>query len=101
MPETVVTAEPDTGYSSTHSGTALGVPIPLEDTPQSVLTVKRQVLEDQQATTLWDGLRNVSGVFQSRYEFGCLRRLRHSRFPVGSQAQLLPQWSAVLQSVRR
>ena len=63
MPETVVTAEPDTGYSSTHSGTALGVPIPLEDTPQSVLTVKRQVLEDQQATTLWDGLKNVSGVY--------------------------------------
>ena len=62
MPETVVTADPDTGYSSTHSGTALGVPIPLEDTPQSVLTVKRQVLEDQQATTLWDGLRIVSGV---------------------------------------
>ena len=63
LPELVVSAEPDTGYSSTHSGTALGIPIPLEDTPQSVLTIKRQVLEDQQATTLWDGLKNVSGVF--------------------------------------
>ena len=62
LPETVVSADPDKGYSSTHSGTALGVPIPLEDTPQSVLTIKRQVLEDQQATTLWDGLKNVSGV---------------------------------------
>ena len=63
LPELVVSADPDTGYSFTHSGTALGVPIPLEDTPQSVLTIKRQVLEDQLATTLWDGLKNVSGVF--------------------------------------
>jgi catecholate siderophore receptor len=43
---------------------------PLLDTPQSVTVVTRQVMEDQGATTLRDGLRNVAGISLAAGEGG-------------------------------
>ncbi|MBL8264971.1 TonB-dependent siderophore receptor [Steroidobacter sp.] len=49
-------------YTPADSTTALGLPAPIIDTPLSIQSVGDGLLRDQQARTLWDGLRNVSGV---------------------------------------
>ena len=46
------------------------LPKPLVDTPQSVTVVSEAVLEEQQATTVRDALRNVSGITVSAGEGG-------------------------------
>ncbi|HEY7316596.1 MAG TPA: TonB-dependent siderophore receptor [Candidatus Binatia bacterium] len=38
------------------------LPEPVQDIPQSITIVPRQIMEEQQATTLRDALRNVSGI---------------------------------------
>ena len=43
---------------------------PLLETPQSITVIPRQVLEDQGATTLRDGLRNVAGISLAAGEGG-------------------------------
>ena len=43
---------------------------PLRDTPQSITTINRQLLDDQNATTLRDALRNTPGISISAGEFG-------------------------------
>ncbi|WNG61958.1 TonB-dependent siderophore receptor [Archangium gephyra] len=46
------------------------VPAPLVNTPQSVTVVSREVLQEQQATSVRDALRNVSGITVAAGEGG-------------------------------
>ncbi|WP_375768849.1 TonB-dependent siderophore receptor [Archangium gephyra] len=54
------TAEPES-YHAPESSLAR-LPAPLVNTPQSVTVVSREVLQEQQATSVRDALRNVSGI---------------------------------------
>jgi catecholate siderophore receptor len=58
---TVQVEEEAEGYN-TQESTLTRLPSPLVNTPQSVTVVPEVVLEQQQATTLRDALRNVSGI---------------------------------------
>jgi catecholate siderophore receptor len=60
LPEVVVT-----GQAGSYKNDELELPKvsqPLRDTPQSVTVIPREVMDDQNATTLRDALRNVSGI---------------------------------------
>lgn len=61
-----VTASPDE-YRSSETSTAMRTETPLLQTPQSVQVVPRAVIEDQNALTLSEAVRNVAGV---QYDFG-------------------------------
>ena len=52
------------GYVAEDGTTATRTDTPLKDVPQSIQIVPQQVIEDQQATSLQETTRNVSGVFQ-------------------------------------
>jgi iron complex outermembrane receptor protein len=52
----------ENNYQATDATTATRTDTPLKDIPQSIQVVPEQVIEDQQANTLDDVLRNVSGV---------------------------------------
>lgn len=59
--DVVVQGQQDPGYRS--DGVASPkIVTPLRDTPQTVNVVPRQVIQDQQATTLRDVIRNVPGI---------------------------------------
>ena len=53
---------PVQGYRATRSATGTRTDAALRDVPQSIAVIPRQVLEDQQATSLDDALRNASGI---------------------------------------
>lgn len=59
--EIVVTGQGE-GYRVPNAITATKTDIPIQDIPQSIQVVPRQVLEDQQVTQIGDALRNVSGI---------------------------------------
>jgi iron complex outermembrane recepter protein len=50
------------GYRVPNAATATRTDTPIQDVPQSITVIPRQVLEDQQVTQINDALRNVSGV---------------------------------------
>ncbi|MGH9943754.1 MAG: TonB-dependent receptor plug domain-containing protein, partial [Pyrinomonadaceae bacterium] len=50
------------GYQAATATTAMRTDIALRDTPQSIQVITRQVIEEQQAVTIGDVVRNVSGV---------------------------------------
>ena len=52
----------NTAYNRSNASTATRTDTPIMDTPVSIQVVPQQVLKDQQAITLADGLKNVSGV---------------------------------------
>lgn len=52
----------DNGYYVPYVIGADGKKQPIMEIPGSVTVISRQVMDDQQATTLGDALRNVSGV---------------------------------------
>jgi len=54
---------PVQGYRATRSATATRTDVALIDTPVSVQTVGRELMEDQKTLKLADALANVSGVF--------------------------------------
>lgn len=54
---------PVIGYAATRSATATRTDVPVLDTPVSVQTVGRELIDDQKAEKLSDALVNVSGVF--------------------------------------
>jgi catecholate siderophore receptor len=66
---TVQVEEEVEGYHTQESALTR-LPAPLVNTPQSVTVVPEVVLEQQQATTLRDALRNVSGITISAGEGG-------------------------------
>lgn len=66
LPVVTVTGTPD-DYRPPHSSTATRTDTPSLQNSQSVQVVPRAVIEDQNALTLSDALRNVSGV---QFDFG-------------------------------
>jgi catecholate siderophore receptor len=60
LPEVVVTGTQDS-YNAQQSDLPK-LPEPLRDTPQSITVVPRELMDDQQSTTLRDALRNVAGI---------------------------------------
>lgn len=54
----------DSAYTAQDTSTALRIPVPVHDTPRSIQTVTRQVIEDQRVIRLDEALLNVSGVSQ-------------------------------------
>jgi iron complex outermembrane receptor protein len=66
--QVVVTGEQD-GYAPSNATTATRTETPLNEIPQSIQVIPRQVLEDQRVIRLQDATRNVSGV-QSGDSFG-------------------------------
>ena len=58
-------AEEEDSYDVDDGTTATRTDTPLKDVPQSIQVVPEQVIEDQQAQSLTDVTRNVSGVFQA------------------------------------
>ena len=65
----VVTGEEESRYVEPNTSTATRTDTPLRDIPQSIQVIPREVLEDQQAVTLEDALRNVSGAVSSEQTF--------------------------------
>lgn len=60
--EIVVTGErPGSPYFTPKASTATRTDTPILDTPQSIVVIPKQVLQDQQVTRLEDALRNVAG----------------------------------------
>ncbi|VVD65751.1 ferrichrome-iron receptor [Pandoraea communis] len=59
---TEVSAARDDGYNVESSNAATRTDTPIENIPQSIVTVPRTMIEDQGARTLSDALRNVSNV---------------------------------------
>jgi iron complex outermembrane recepter protein len=62
--ELVVTGAQDS-YRVENSTTGTRTDTPLRDIPQSIQVVPQKVIEDQQALTIGDALRNVSGIVTS------------------------------------
>jgi outer membrane receptor for ferric coprogen and ferric-rhodotorulic acid len=60
-PETTVAAAPG-GYLTRDLTGPNGERVPIMEVPGSATVINRQILDDQQATTLGQALRNVSGV---------------------------------------
>ncbi|MGD1857208.1 MAG: TonB-dependent siderophore receptor [Leptolyngbyaceae cyanobacterium] len=58
----VVTVEQDSRYVVPRASTATRTDTPLDEIPQSIQVIPREVLEDQQVIRLNDALRNASGV---------------------------------------
>lgn len=61
---TVTANRGDEGYNPSNATTATRTDTPLRDIPQSIQVVPQEVIEDQQANTITDITRNVSGVFE-------------------------------------
>lgn len=61
LPEVIVRGQQDPGYKP-DSVSSPKISTPLRDAPQTINVVPRQVIEDQNATTLRDVLRNVPGI---------------------------------------
>lgn len=53
---------PVEGYAVRNSSTGTKTDTPLRDIPQSIQVVSRQVLEEQQVSSLGDALTNISGI---------------------------------------
>ncbi|HEX3719764.1 MAG TPA: TonB-dependent siderophore receptor [Verrucomicrobiae bacterium] len=60
LPEVVVTGQ--AGSYKTDGVALPKITQPLRDTPQTIDVIPREVMDDQNATTLRDALRNVSGI---------------------------------------
>ncbi|MGE4322958.1 MAG: TonB-dependent receptor [Sphingobium sp.] len=52
----------DKAYLGIESAAALGITASILDTPFSIRSVTGELLRDQQAASLWEGIRNISGV---------------------------------------
>ena len=66
LAEIVVSANADgTGYAANKAPSLLKLPVPIIETPQTVIVVPKEVIQDQAAQNLKDVYRNVSGVFES------------------------------------
>jgi iron complex outermembrane receptor protein len=52
----------DKGYVTKKSTSATRTDTPIKETPQSIVVINRNVIDDQQSVTLSEALRNVSGV---------------------------------------
>ncbi|MDP3087850.1 MAG: TonB-dependent receptor [Methylotenera sp.] len=63
LEEVSVTAtKVDTGYAIKNSSSATRTDTPIKETPQSIIVINRNVIDDQQSVTLGEALSNVSSV---------------------------------------
>ncbi len=64
LPEMTVTArpEPATGYNVPNATSATKTDTPIFDTPVSIHVIPRELLDDQQAFTAQEALKNISGI---------------------------------------
>lgn len=75
LPSVTVTTTPETatgpvqGYRAKRSATATKTDTPLNETPQSISVITRELIEDQGAANLQDALRYTAGVFSNAYGF--------------------------------
>ena len=60
--QVVVTGEQDEGYNPSSASTATRTDTPLQDIPQSIQVVPRQVIEDRNTATVIESVETVSGV---------------------------------------
>jgi iron complex outermembrane recepter protein len=58
----VTATKDDAGYATKKSTSATRTDTPIKETPQSIVVINRNVIDDQQSVTLSEALRNVSGV---------------------------------------
>ncbi len=71
LPEMTVTAVPgrETGYTVPNATSATKTDTPIFDTPVSIQVMPRELLDDQQAFTAQEALKNISGI-QPDFSFG-------------------------------
>ncbi len=71
LPEMTVTARPEraTGYHVPAATSATKTDTPIFDTPVSIQVIPRELLDDQQAFTAQEALKNISGI-QPDFSFG-------------------------------
>ena len=62
LPTTTVTADKNDDYTVKSTSSATRTNTPIEEIPQSVVSVTRELIEDQGAETLSDALKNVSNI---------------------------------------
>lgn len=62
LPEVLVTADAEQGYKSEKATVAGKVPVSLREIPNSVTVINRKQMEDQNMTSVWDALQQVSGI---------------------------------------
>lgn len=70
MDEVLVRAQSESSPYQPKRSASLEYPLPLLDTPQTINIVPRQVIEDQNATSLREVLRNVPGISYQAGEGG-------------------------------
>ncbi|MGH8474316.1 MAG: TonB-dependent receptor plug domain-containing protein [Methylococcales bacterium] len=80
LPEVKVkaAAEKEPEYKADTSSTGLKVEAAIRDIPQSVSVVKKELIKSQNAFSLRDALKNVSGLTIAAGEDGALGRSRDS-----------------------
>ena len=69
--EVVVTAKPERAYQTSNSGNGKYTE-PLLDTAQTITIIPKQLIKDQNATTLQQALQNVPGITFGAGEGGTL-----------------------------
>jgi catecholate siderophore receptor len=62
LPDIEVTAPPENAYKSDAATVGSKIEMPIRDIPQSVSVVKKELIETQNAFSLRDALKNVSGL---------------------------------------
>lgn len=62
LPDIEVTAPPENAYKSDAATVGSKIEMPIRDIPQSVSVVKEELIESQNAFSLRDALKNVSGL---------------------------------------
>ncbi|MGI4841182.1 MAG: TonB-dependent siderophore receptor [Janthinobacterium lividum] len=70
LPSISVEGDPITEYAATESSSATRTNTALQDTPQSIKTITRKVIEDRQTTSVEDALRNAAGVVAQEGNLG-------------------------------
>jgi outer membrane receptor for ferric coprogen and ferric-rhodotorulic acid len=60
---------PVIGYRASRSASGTKTDTPLNETPQSISVITRELIEDQGAANLQDALRYTPGVFANTYGF--------------------------------
>lgn len=69
MPLIQVRGVAEAGYKAKKATTATKTDAPIMETPVSVQSVSRSVMDDQQVSSVKDAVRNISGVTSASYEF--------------------------------
>ena len=92
-----VTGRKETSYKSDRSFSATKIEMNIKDVPQSISTVTKELMQDQQAFRTGDVLKNVSGVNQfSGYDDYTLRGFRSNTQLLNGLKTVVGFWSQPL-----